>query len=108
MTSIINDLSTLTTIPEESLNRLVNLSECCICDAVEETRLRNQEVCEIDLGVGVLYILVSNEVVKYKFIPSKKLEVNINDTIRKGTNSMTNFVESTLVNKILNTYKDML
>lgn len=108
MNNLINDVSTLTTIPIENLKELVHLSNVCICDIVEEDKLKNKEVCEIDIGIGTLYILISNESKKYKFIPSKELDTNINTTIRKGVNPMTRLVESTLVDKIINTYKDMI
>lgn len=108
MNNIINDLSTLTTIPIDSLNRLVNLTSVCICDAVEESKLNSEEVCEINLGVGNLYILISGDTTKYKFIPNKELETNVNTTICKGASPMSKFVESTLIDKITNTYKDMI
>lgn len=108
MNNLINDLSTLTTISSDSIKRLVNLSNVCICDTIEEDKLQNKDVSEIDIGIGVLYILISSETVKYKFIPSKELETNINTTIRKGVNPMEKFVETSLINKITNTYKDML
>lgn len=108
MNNIINDVSTLTTIPVQSLEELVHLSSVCICDAIEEDKLKNKDICEIDIGIGTLYILISNESTKYKFIPNKELETNINTTIRKGVNPMTRLVESTLVDKIINTYKDLI
>lgn len=108
MNKITKDLSILTTIPEKNLDRLVDLSKECIYDAIEESRLKEESICEIDLGIGILYILLSKETTKYKFIPSEDLEININKVIRKDTSPMTKFVETTIVDKIINTYKDLM
>lgn len=108
MTDLIKDLSTLTTIPEKALQKLNNKSYYCINEAVLETLLAKKELVEINIGIGTLYIQLLDNSVKYKFIPSPEMEKNIKNTVINNQNSLQNVLESSLVNKIINTYKDLL
>ena len=80
MVNIIKDISTLTTIPYATLVKLVDIAELCICHAVEESKLRNGDLTSINIGVGTLNIKTSDDEIKYKFIPSSKLEENVSLT----------------------------
>ena len=53
MTNIINDISTLTTIPVKTWNKLVKKTNYCICDAVLENTLIDEDITAVDLGIGV-------------------------------------------------------
>ena len=108
MTKIIEDLATLTTI---SQNALVNLNEkiySCICHSVCESMLEGNPLTEIDLGIGILYIKCEEDQIKYKFIPSKKLEENVAFTIKHKTSPILFEVESALKDRIESTYKNLL
>ena len=106
MYSLINDLSTLTTIPIVSLNDLVKNSIYCICDSLEDAKLGNEEVTEIDIGIGTLTIKLKDNRVQYRFIPSKQLESNITSTIIEGKNVLVATAEENLVDRITNAYKN--
>ena len=101
------DLSVLTTINELSLSRIQNKVNWCICDIVEKTVYNHENVAEIDLGFGTLVINITENEVKYKFIPSKSLEKNIVSTVVDEKNPLTFVLEDNLVNKITNIYKDL-
>lgn len=106
MYSLINDLSTLTTIPIVSLNDLVKNSIYCICDSLEDAKLGDEEVTEIDIGIGTLIIKLKDNKIQYRFTPSKQLESNITSTIIEGKNTLVATAEESLVDRIINTYKD--
>lgn len=106
--SLIDDLSTLTTIPATNLNQLVQKSVYCICDDVEEAVLGENNTAEIDLGFGKLYIRVHNNNVQYKFIPSRALDNAVKETIINHKNPLVDVAEETLVHRILNTYKSFI
>ena len=108
MTKIIDDLATLTTI---SQNALVNLNEkthSCICHSVCESMLEGKPLTEIDLGIGILYIKCEEDQIKYKFIPSKKLEESVAQTIKYKASPIVYQVESALKDRIESTYKNLL
>ena len=69
MTNIINDISTLTTIPVKTWNKLVKKTNYCICDAVLENTLIDEDITAVDLGIGVLYIKradLEGNIIKYR------------------------------------------
>ena len=106
--SLIDDLSTLTTIPTTNLNQLTKKANYCICNCIEESSLNNDNITDIDIGIGKLSIYVENNNILYRFTPTKSLEDNIKKTVIEKHNSMTCAVESALVNKIMCTYKDYI
>ena len=63
--TMIENLSTLTTIPKKHLERLLNKVFLCIGDAVEETVLKNEKLTKIDIGIGTLVISIYDDVLKY-------------------------------------------
>lgn len=105
---IIADLSTLTTIPVKTLDKLVTKSVWCIGDAIEETLNKSEEILSADIGIGVIGIQILNNEIKYKFTPSVQLEKCVREAVINGKNTLEYTVEKTLANKIINTYKDLL
>jgi hypothetical protein len=108
MNSIIKELSAITTIPINSLQKLKEKEVYLICNAVEEATLQGEALTEVNIGIGNLIILIENGFITYKFAPSSKLEKNLVSTIMNKKNPLTNLFEETLANKVVKTYKDML
>lgn len=100
------DLSTLTTINESTLSKLNDKVLWCINDIVEKSILNKDDTAEINLGLGTLIIKISNEEIKYKFIPSQDLEKSVTNTVVTERNELVSIMEETLVSKITNLYKD--
>lgn len=109
MRDLIKDISTITTIPTESLEKLVTKGEWCICDYVEDTILgKDSKVVEINIGIGTISIIMDNDRLIYRFIPSERLEELVIDTVKNETNPLKKTIEKSLVNKITNVYKELL
>lgn len=108
MHSLVEDLSLLTTIPPINLDKLVNKSIWCICDCVEESKINNNNVTDIDIGMGTLSICVENNNVQYRFVPSKKLENSIKNTIINGHNPLIEEAEEKLTKKMLEIHKSFI
>lgn len=106
--NVLNDLSIITTIPQATLVKLMDKLNWCICNSVEESILKSETITEIDLGLGKLILSVENNFLEYKFIPSIKLESNIIKTIKEKKNPLIHQLESSLADRIVNTYKDMI
>lgn len=103
--NIIKDLSTLTTIDENTFSKLVQKVEWCINDAVESSILSKDTILNLDIGIGIL-IIKFDDTIKYKFIPSTSLEKSIINTITNERNDLKNNLETSLVNKLQNVYKN--
>lgn len=104
-TKLSKDLSVLTGINEQSIKKLADKSIYCICNSVEDMIYARDEELSIDVGIGTLKILLANSVVKYKFIPSDKLDQAVVKTISSEQNELVDVLESALVSKIENVYK---
>lgn len=106
-TNLTTDLGILSGVAVTNLDKLALLSNDIISHAVLEAKLNNEPVAEIDLGIGILYILISEEELKYKFIPSTTLQFAVKQTLTKNKSRLTETVDATLSRRIMNTYKDL-
>ena len=107
MSNIVNDVSTLTTIPEKSLNKLEQKFMYAICEQIQEDILEEKEMSELDIGLGTLYIKYVGSEIKYKFIPSPDLEKAVYNTVVKKLNLMETSLNEALAKKFIDVYKDL-
>ena len=108
MNSIIEKESILTTIPEKSLKRLVDIQEYIINDIVEDTMLQGETSASIDIGLGTLMIKFEDNTLRFKFVPSAKFEESLIETIVNKKNILKLTLEKNLVDKIMHVYKDLI
>lgn len=105
---MLQDLSTITTIPLFTLKKLFNNLSLCICHRILENYLNKQSDTCVDIGIGKLSIQIEDDSIRYKFIPSYKFEQNLIKTLKSKQSPLLDQAEEVLVNKILNTYKELL
>ena len=108
MVNLKEDLATLTTIPTRSIDKLFSKSSLCIANAVTEGVLEGQDVVEINIGFGTLKIAKTEQGIRYLFKPSADLEESVRDAFLGKRNKLTDVVEAALVDRIVNTYKDLI
>lgn len=106
--NIIEDVSQLTTIPLASLNKISALEINCICHAVQESMLAQENITSVDIGIGKLLLCQETSGIRYKFIPSSELEKSLIETLTNRKSPLISQVEETLVSRIVKTYKDLL
>ena len=106
--NIIDDVSKLTTIPKENLNRLLDVFGYCIADKIIEDRLNDQDVTSVDIKIGTLTIKHSLDEVKCRFSPSAKFSDELIRAITQDKSPLEKAIEKSLVEKITKTYKDIL
>lgn len=107
MQHLIEDLCTLTTVGKYNLDQLVDMSISIISHDVEESLRNFEDISAIDIGIGILYIQHVEDTIKYKFVPSKKLDDTVVDTVKHRRSDLTLKIDKTLGERINNTYKDM-
>lgn len=106
-TDVIQDLAILTTIPTATLQKLFNKIQYIICHTVEESNLSGEDTTEVDLDIGTLVIKVEDGALKFRFVPSVKLNKNIKSTIINDKSPLTSEVEAVLKDRITKTYKEL-
>ena len=107
MKDLINDLSILTTIPEYSLRDLVDKAVLSICHDVNENLMERDAYTQIDIGIGKITIGFEDDEIKYKFIPSLRLERAIKDVISTHEDPLQIELENSLMQRIKDTYKEL-
>ena len=108
MNNVIEDISKLTTIPQNALDKLVAKANWCIADSFNESIIAKQQVTEVDIGIGTLLISNLSEEIQYKFIPHKELEDALISIAVDRKNPIQLILEKKLVGKIINTYKTII
>ena len=106
--SLINDLNNLTNIPEKILEKLSDNVMFSILQSLQEMLIKKETLCEVDMSIGNLLISLEDDNIKFKFIPSKKLEKEIIKTIESGENSMKELLTKNMVATLEKTYKELL
>ena len=108
MIDVINDISALTFISKLSLENLSNKTIECIAHGVQEHISSNENIIEINLDFGKLYIKLEDQNIKYKFIPSKKLENAVKYACDTKESPLILQAEKKLKERIESTYRDLL
>lgn len=108
MNKLTNDLCAITSISKLALDNLVDKSITCICHSVQENILSKDPLTCIDIGIGTLYIKFEGNEVKYKLIPSKKLEESVSFTLLNKQSPLVYSLETALKDRIENAYKELL
>ena len=106
--TLIDDVSNLLNVNQRMLGKIVDASMYSINDSVKEVIVKNENVCEIDIGIGDLIIGVYDNDLKFKFIPSAKLRESVISTIKNEENMLDVKLEENLANKLERIYKDIL
>ena len=108
MNNIIEDVSKLTSINKEHLDKLVKYAIYGIIETITEDKIQGKDVSEVDVGIGRLFIRTSGGELTYKFIPSELL---LGETLKALKNSKNFFeidIEDSLINKVTKLYKEIL
>ena len=79
-----------------------------ICNYLEDTTLNNENLCTIDIGIGVLKIVIEEDTVRYSFIPSKELETEIINTLENNQSYLTSVISSKLTSQLNKLYDNLL
>lgn len=106
-TSLIEDISNITTIPAADLTKVARKGELCICHRVSEGIAAGESIINIDVFFGNLLIKITEESVQYKFIPSKEFDRGIKGVINTGADPLISQLESAVVTTMLKAYKDL-
>ena len=105
---LVSDIATLTTLPDKTLRRLCDKGSECICHNVLETLQNNELETNIDISIGNIKIIVENNEIHYRFIPSAKLEEMLVNTLNTEVDPLVKDIEESLTTRILNAYKDLI
>ena len=104
---LIKDVAELAVTKKLFLDKLINIADYCISDYILEAKLSDEDMISIDIGIGVLQILITSREVQYNFIPSTKLEKSIIETYQTENSVLSETISESLVSRMLTTYKEL-
>lgn len=107
MSDLVKDLCTLTSVGKYNMDNLLNKSMSIISHNVEESIRDNSNITSIDIGLGVLHIQHTEDTLKYKFVPSNKLDTIISNTVKNRESKLVVEIDTALGERINNTFKDL-
>lgn len=109
MIDVNQDLSTLTTIPKKTLDKLNDKVMYCICQTIQEDILDGKTVSEFNFfDLFTLYIKYETPgEIRYKIIPNENLEDNVTKTVKKKLNLFEDVLNTTLAKKFDEIYKNI-
>lgn len=102
------DLSFLLGIKEKQTLYINNLIKDIICEDVYESLINKENITEIDLGFGTLYIQIIEKEIKYKFIPNAEITADINKVLTQKEYKFKSKINKALTDRITKTYKELL
>lgn len=108
MNVLSSDLSVLTGVSEATIKKFIPLCNYVIGHTVHEQQCKSDELSEVDLGIGILKILVDDTHIKYRFVPDKELESMILQTIKTRRSPILTKLDCNLNDKLQKTYKELL
>lgn len=108
MVNLIQRLASLTTIPEKNFIKLNEKSELIIANAANSALHSGVTDLEVDIGIGTVYIKIEDNQILYKYEPSASLERYMKKAVVDDRDFLTEVVEKSLSNRILNAYKDLV
>ena len=105
--NLLEDVAKLSNIKSSIIKKFARVAEYCISDYVLESKIEDEDLTEIDVGIGKLTLLVDDDSLSYKFVPSTRLEKMIVDAYQKEESILTEKVEEGLENRLLSAYKEL-
>ena len=105
---LLKDVSYITNINDKIIDKLSNIAKLCICDYINELDIIDEDVLNVDIGIGIISMLIVDDEIQYSFSPSTILEEALIKTIEDKESPLINKLEVNLEKKINSTYKDIV
>lgn len=105
---ISTDLSKLSNLPEECLDKLLSLCGYIIGNSVYESLLSNEDITELDFGFGTLIVKSDLKDIKMKFIPGDDVELDLRSINAGGEPSLKHKLEKSVIAKLIDMYKELV
>lgn len=104
---LLSDVSQLSTVKPAFFNKFCRIAEYCIGDYVLESKLSDEDLTEIDIGIGKLNLLITDGSLEYQFVPSMRLERLIINAFQNEESILTEKIEDGLEDRLLSAYKEL-
>lgn len=104
----ISKVSSLSNIPEASLNKLQTYINTIHGDDVFVSKLDKNTVHKVETFEGDIYITVEDNIIKYKFIPNDSFKSNVRKAIINNKSPLLEKLGAKVVKVVSNLYEDLI
>ena len=104
--NVINDLSTLTRVPNKLLVELSHKINLCIGSIIHDAKAAGEQTVIINIGIGTLSVDLID--MQCKFVPSKELRATIKNSLISNRDPLELVLEQTLVEKLINICEEVM
>lgn len=101
------DLSIITNVPHATMESLFSKIPTLIAHSIYEAMVAEEDETTIDVGFGSLVASITDDEVRMRFVPYRKLEQMIQETLETKTDPMIAKLEENLKEKIESAYKNL-
>ena len=104
--NILNDIGTVTKIPNRILVDLTNLAIACISSEIADAKAAQQEALSINIGIGTLGINL--QTMECKFVPGKELKYSIKESLEGNRDLLSDKIEQASIAKLINICEEVI
>lgn len=107
MYKIVDDLVILTNVGKIVYTNIIEAILSIISYDIIESIKNKEDTIKIDIGIGILILSNIEDKIKYKFIPSSKLENTVLSSY-KSFNNLEFKIDKSLSQRIKNAYEELI
>lgn len=104
--NVINDLGTVTKVPNKILDDLVSKLNLCIGSAIHDALTAKEQTVVLNIGIGSLSVDLVD--MQCKFVPGKELKSVIKRSLSDKVDPLECALEETLIQKLLSIYNEAI
>ena len=106
--SFISKVSSLSNIPESSLEKFKVYANTIHGDDVFVSKLTGENVHKVETLEGDIYITIENNIIKYKFIPNESFKNNIKKALINDKSPLLEKLGAKVIKVVSNIYEDLV
>lgn len=104
--NVVNDLSTLTRVPNKVLAELTHKINLCIGNIISEAKESGDQIVIINIGIGTLSIDLID--MQCKFVPSKELRTTIKSSLTSKKDPLELELEKAFADKLISICEEVM
>lgn len=108
MNNLFEQLSIITGVPQDIIEKLIKKSYLCISDDLYNAKINGEMSVDIDIVFGTLTLKVQGDDLKIKFNPSEDLIKTIKSTLLENKSLLKTKIEKSLIDNITKTFNELI
>lgn len=108
MNNLFEQLSIITGVSQDTIEKLIKKSYLCISDDLYNAKINGEMSVDIDIVFGTLTVKMQGDDLKIKFNPSEDLIKTIKSTLLENKSLLKTKIEKSLIDNITKTFNELI